>query len=103
MDLTTPYRKTAEQIEQEYAQTQEAFRQRYRDVAQANIVATQRRRERTGKWLYLAMSLLVPLIILYGIWYFVIEPVIHYHSLSVACASHNITTAHYACAQLLGY
>lgn len=41
-------------------------------------------------------------ILLIGIWYFVIEPIVHYHSLSVVCAAgHNSQIS--ACKELQGY
>jgi hypothetical protein len=37
--------------------------------------------------------------ILYGVWYFAIEPLVHYHSLSVACSADVIS----ACNALTQY
>jgi hypothetical protein len=44
------------------------------------------RRQRNVRWTRYAITILVPCVVLYGIWYFAIEPLVHYHSLSVACA-----------------
>ena len=59
----------------------------------------EKRRERKIRRLMIAIALLVPCAILYGLWYFAIEPIIHYHSLSVACSTHVIS----ACSALTQY
>jgi hypothetical protein len=55
--------------------------------------------ERSSLWVKIALAILLPCAIVYGIWYFAVEPMVHYHSLSVACAAHTA----YACSQLMGY
>ena len=43
----------------------------------------------------LLISILLPCVMLYGVWYFGVEPLIHYHSLWVACGTHDMNACYY--------
>jgi hypothetical protein len=67
-----------------------------RAAAQARAEA---RRASAYRKMAMAIAILVPCAIVYGVWTFAVEPVIHYHSLSVACGAHQYN----ACQQLTAY
>jgi hypothetical protein len=100
-DLTAPYRRklTGREVDEALQQIADGNTAAHK----ANELARASAREaRNTQRLHLFRAILpfvVTAAVLYGLWVFVAEPMIHYHSLSVACGAHQYN----ACQQLQLY
>ena len=98
-DLTAPYRATPEQrVARIEAADRIAARQHETSDATKADKRVKRKAARANLF-WMALPFVIVAGVCYGVWTYAIEPMVHYHSVSVACAA----GVRNACSELTRY